>query len=181
MKRIGIVALVTLGPLAGGGGAAKRPPSTLPSPTAGRQAAAIQPSVVGVWRLVRWCDVDSTGRENYRLGEHPVGYFVYLPTGQLSLHAMRTPPVPPFAAGDFSPTGPEGQALIASYFGYFGTYTITSDSTVVHHVVGGSIPSYVGTDQHRHYRIQRGTAGQPDTLSIGDYPAPRCRKLVRVG
>lgn len=61
-----------------------------------------------------------------------------------------------------------------SYFGYFGTCRVTSDSTVIHHVTGGTIPGYVGTDQRREYWI-RG-----DTLSIGVSPAPTCRRLIRV-
>jgi len=45
--------------------------------------------------------------------------------------------------------------------------------TVVHHVQGGTLPDYIGTDQFRTYRI-RG-----DTLSIGAPPFP-CRVLLRV-
>jgi hypothetical protein len=51
---------------------------------------------------------------------------------------------------------------------------VTSDSTVIHHVTGGTIPSYTGTDQRRNYRF-RG-----DTLSISADEPFSCRKLVRV-
>ncbi len=138
-------------------------------------------ALVGTWRVVQFCNVDSTAKETNPIGATPVGVFVYTPTGQLSLHAMRTPAVAPFVAGDNAPTDAERRALLDGYFGYFGTYTITSDSTVIHHVIGGSIPSYIGTDQHRHYRIRAGGSNAPDTLSIGSYPAPPCRKLIRVG
>jgi len=95
---------------------------------------------------------------------------------------MRTPAPPPFAAGDNAPTDAERRAMLDGYFGYFGTYTITSDTTVIHHVTGGTIPSYIGTDQHRNYRIRAGGAGAPDTLSIGgDIRTLRCRKLIRIG
>lgn len=149
--------------------------SNVGASTVGRRA------LVGVWRVVQFCNVDSAGNETNPLGATPVGVFVYTPTGELSLHAMRTPAVPPFVAGDNAPTDAERHALLDGYFGYFGTYTITSDSTVIHHVIGGSIPSYIGTDQHRHYRIRAGGSNAPDTLSIGSYPAPPCRKLMRVG
>ena len=155
--------------------------SGLDEPAVAGQVSASPPSLVGAWRVVRFCRVDSAGRESHPFGERPTGVFVYHSTGQLSLHAMRTPAVPPYRAGDDEPTDIEGRAMLDSYFGYFGTYSITSDSTVTHHVVGGTIPSYIGTDQRRHYRIRRGGAGQPDTLSIGSYPAPSCRKLLRVG
>ena len=126
--------------------------------------------LVGTWRVVRFCDRDSTGALVDPLGPNPIGYFVYTATGELSIQAMRTPPAGPTAGepvqlrslGDLRPF----------YFGYFGTYTVLSESTVVHHVLGGTFPEYIGTDQVRSYRI-RG-----DTLSIG---APRfdCRVLIR--
>ena len=89
---------------------------------------------------------------------------------------MRTPAVRPFAGGDDRPTDAERRELFDAYFGYYGTYTITSDSTVVHHVLGGTSPGFIGTDQHRLYRI-RG-----DTLTIGGSRATwPCRLLLRVG
>lgn len=145
-------------------------------------SAAVRPSLIGVWRVLQFCNVDSAGVETNPLGEAPNGVFVYTPTGQLSLHAMRTPPIPPFAAGDDSPTDAERRTMLDGYFGYFGTYTITSDSTVIHHVAGGTIPSYAGTEQRRQYRIRVGGLNAPDTLSIGgNRLALRCRKLIRVG
>ncbi len=127
--------------------------------------------LVGTWRVVRFCDQDSAGVVSEPLGPAPLGYFVYAPTGQLSIQAMRTPPAGPLAGG---PVRLDSLSdLRPYYFGYFGTYTITSDSTVVHHVEGGTLPNYIGTDQRRGYRI-RG-----DTLSIGDPPFP-CRVLIRV-
>lgn len=133
--------------------------------------------IVGVWRVERFCNVDSaSGRESEPFGPRPVGYFVYAPTGQLSIQVMRTPPVPRFASGDTMPTDAERRAMQESYFGYFGTYTVVSDSIVIHHVTGGTLPSYVGTDQPRRYHI-RGANG--DTLAIGGV-SMRCRVLVRV-
>lgn len=127
--------------------------------------------LVGTWRVVQFCDQDSAGTTTEPLGPHPAGYFVYTSTGQLSIQMMRTPPAGPIAGG---PVHLESLgALRPFYLGYFGTYTILSDSTVVHHVEGGTLPAYIGTDQPRVYRI-RG-----DTLSIGAPPFP-CRVLIRV-
>ena len=54
-------------------------------------------------------------------------------------------------------------AVLDNAFGYFGTYTIDSlNSIVTHHVKGGSVINYIGTDQHRQF-ILKG-----DTLIIGD-------------
>lgn len=128
-------------------------------------------SLAGTWRVVRFCDRDSAGVIGEPLGPKPIGYFIYTTTGQLSIHAMRTPPTGP-VAGD-SVRLRNLAELRPYYFSYFGTYTITSDTTVVHHVQGGTFPDYIGTDQRRDYRI-RG-----DTLSIGA-PLFPCRVLIRV-
>jgi hypothetical protein len=136
--------------------------------TLGGQAR--QGSLVGTWRIVRYCDRDSTGAIVEPLGPNPTGLFVYTSTGQLSIQAMRTPPSGPLAGG---PVRLNSLAeLRPFYFGYFGTYSILSDSTVVHHVQGGTFPDYTGTDQPRRYII-RG-----DTLSIGA-PLFLCRVLIR--
>lgn len=130
-----------------------------------------RPSLVGTWRVVRFCDRDSSGAMVDPLGPTPTGLFVYTPTGQLSIQVMRTPASGPLTGDSIRLR--TLSALRPFYFGYFGTYTILSDSTVVHHVQGGTFPEYIGTDQLRSYVI-RG-----DTLSIG---APRfpCRVLLRV-
>lgn len=137
-------------------------------------APAPRAAIVGVWRVVRFCDDDSTGALYEPYGPRPTGYFVYAPGGQLSIQMGATPPVPPFTGGDFHPTDAELRALYDATFGYYGTYTVTSDSTVVHHVTGGTVPSYTGTDQARLYRITG------DTLTIGGSRATwPCRLLIR--
>lgn len=134
------------------------------------------PALVGIWRITQFCDDDSTGKLYDPIGPHPTGYFVYAPNGQLLIQAMRTPPIKPFAHGDLAPTDAERRELFDAYFGYYGTYTITSDSTVVHHVEGGTSPGFFGTDQQRVYRI-RG-----DTLTVGGSRATwPCRVMLRVG
>jgi hypothetical protein len=57
--------------------------------------------------------------------------------------------------------------------GYFAAYVIRSDTTVMHHVQGGTFPGYIDTDQRYTYHV-RG-----DTLSIGA-PSLPCRILLRV-
>ncbi len=130
------------------------------------------PRLVGTWRVVEFCNVDTPGDTTYSLGRQPIGFFIYDPAGNLTIQAMRTPPSGAFLQDSVPLAGMA--ELRTSYFGYFGTYTITSDTTVVHHVAGGTIPGYIGTDQRRDYRI-RG-----DTLSIGVGVLPACRRLIRV-
>ena len=137
------------------------------------EAAPVQTprDLVGMWRVVRFCDRDSTGAMVEPLGPNPIGYFVYAPTGELSIQVMRTPPSGPLAGEPVQL--PALGALRPYYFGYFGTYTIISDTTVIHHVQGGTFPEYIGTNQRRTYHI-RG-----DTLSIGA-PSFPCRILIRI-
>jgi hypothetical protein len=116
--------------------------------------------------------VDGAGDTTYTLGRGPIGFFIYDPAGNLSIQAMRAAPSGAFRSDSIPLAGMA--ELRSSYFGYFGTYTVTSDSTVIHHVTGGTIPSYIGTDQRRNYRF-RG-----DTLSISADEPFSCRKLVRV-
>lgn len=49
-----------------------------------------------------------------------------------------------------------------------------SGDTVVHRVLGGTYPEYIGTEQLRYFRIHG------DTLSIGETKPLPCRVLVRV-
>jgi hypothetical protein len=51
-----------------------------------------------------------------------------------------------------------------AYLGYFGPYTIdAANNVVVHHVVGASLASWVGSDQVRYYGF---TADGRLTLSL---------------
>ncbi|MFN8573948.1 MAG: lipocalin-like domain-containing protein [Gemmatimonadaceae bacterium] len=163
-----LVAVIVLG------ACAPTPPISRPASDSaeGRPSAA---SLVGTWRVVKFCEDDSTGQMTYPSGETPIGYFIYAPDGTLSVQVSEGPPPPPFVHGDDHPTDREREHLLKVYFGYFGTYTITSDSTVIHHVQGGTFPSYNGTEQARVYRI-RG-----DSLTIGSSQVTwPCRLLLRV-
>ena len=58
------------------------------------------PALVGTWRVTKFCTDDSSGHLSEPYGPHPTGYFVYAPSGTLSIQAMRIPPVRPFVGGD---------------------------------------------------------------------------------
>jgi hypothetical protein len=136
------------------------------------EAQKATPRLVGTWRLLEFCTVNGPGDTTYALGRRPIGFFIYDAAGNVSIQAMRAVPVGAFTS-DSVPLS--GMAEVRTqYFGYFGTYTVTSESTVVHHVRGGTIPGYNGSDQRRNFRF-RG-----DTLSISEHDPWACRKLVRV-
>ena len=112
--------------------------------------------IVGTWRVVKYENHLVDGTVSYPYGEHPQGYFVYDPTGHLSVQIMRTPALTPFP-GMREGTGEASrykEAFLA-YVAYFGTYTIdTAKGTVTHHVEGSLRPDYAGTDQVRPFRIE---------------------------
>jgi hypothetical protein len=78
-------------------------------------------ALTGTWRLVDFSDWDAAGNLRQVYGPAPVGYVVYDATGHLSVHIMRTPPAPPFAAGPGEPTEAELRGAFDAYVGYFGT------------------------------------------------------------
>ena len=176
------IRLVTLCLALGGCRAARIPGGAGPVPVAAsiRSAADHPPTeaIVGVWRVERFCFTDSLGRQHDPLGRAS-GYFIYTPTGYVSLQFGRAPGVAALPMDSLRGLGLPADAargLADGHVAYFGRYTVESDSTLIHHVEGGSLPSYIGTDQHRAYRI---SGARHDTLAIGDVH-PGCRVLVRV-
>jgi hypothetical protein len=105
--------------------------------------------LVGTWNLVSFVDTPEGGTPLYAHGEHPVGQFIYTADGHVSVHIMHDPADPKPA--------PEIPGLEATprYVGYFGTYTVLeSEGVVVHHVIGGNLPSYINTDQRRPFQLR---------------------------
>jgi hypothetical protein len=135
-------------------------------------------TLVGTWRLVEFADLDKDGKWQYRFGEHPLGYFVYDATGRVHIQIMKVPPLAAFpeanAAEDKLPSAEHALAAYASYFAYFGTYTVDAKKQVVtHHVEGSLAPDFTGTDQPRPFKLEG------DRLEIGDGKTWR-RVLERV-
>ena len=135
-------------------------------------------SIVGTWRVVKYEDHGPDGTIRRPYGENPLGYFVYDPTGHLSIHIMRTPALTPFP-GMRDGTGDPAryQDAFLAYVAYFGTYTVdATNSTVTHHVEGSLRPDYTGTDQVRPFRIE----GDRLIIEIRQGQQYLRRELVRV-
>jgi len=129
--------------------------ATLMSPSSVAFGAGLAQKLIGTWRVVRYIDTDSSGKVTYPFGESPRGYFVYDPTGHLSVQIMRMPARPLFAAGDDDKgTDAEVRGAYDGYAAYFGTYRVDEVNSIVTHVVEGSLnPSYTGTDQPRPFKL----------------------------
>ena len=119
--------------------------------------------IIGTWQLIEFADLDSASNTwVYRYGKNPKGYFTYTNSGIVNLNGSAEKPLVIPADSEYTKPLTLG-ALLDNAWGYFGTYTIDSlNSILTHHVKGGSVINYIGTDQHRQF-ILKG-----DTLLLGD-------------
>jgi hypothetical protein len=107
-------------------------------------------SVVGAWRLVSYTDTVAGEKPIQAFGANPIGLFVFTADGHVSVSIMRNPP-------DISSptTDPDPDACIPVWFcSYFGTYKVNyQTATWVIHVDGSNVPTFLGTNQTRHFSI----------------------------
>src|SRR5688500_11940578 len=83
------------------------------------------PPLIGTWRLVEFWDRDSVAApKRYLYGEKPTGYFVYDPTGHVSIQIQKGP-TPPIIANErgedwFRKALPEElRVTLEAFRGYF--------------------------------------------------------------
>lgn len=133
------------------------------------------PTIVGTWRLVEHTDLDTTtGEWIYRYGKNPRGFFMYTKTGIVNLNISTSTPLEISKDSARNHTVNLHRFLSTNAVGYFGTYTVDMEKSIVtHHVEGGSYPWYFDTDQERPF-ILKG-----DTLIISNSKTWK-RVLVRV-
>ena len=137
-------------------------------------------ALVGTWRLIEFWDRDALAApKRYAYGAWPTGYFIYDPTGHVSIQIARGPRAPAVAGerGEewfrAAPTE-ELRAVVEGFRAYFGTYTVDRQAgVVVHQVEGDSRALYTGTSQRRRFRLVG------DSLIIGNDTTAR-RVLIRV-
>lgn len=101
---------------------------------------------VGAWRLVSFQSFDQSGTA--RPGNYDVGLIVYDASGRMSAQLMHS------SNKGSTPLTTDADRAAASrrYLGYWGPFTIDeAKGIVVHHVEGSSNPSWVGSEQVRHY------------------------------
>ena len=131
--------------------------------------------LAGTWRLVEFTDLDTlTGKWIYRYGKNPRGYFTYTKTNILNLNISTDAPlkISEDSAKKLNVNLFDNIEYVS--FGYFGTYTLDLEKSIVtHHVKGGGIPWYIDTDQPRPFTLKG------DTLIISNLKTTK-RVLVRV-
>jgi Lipocalin-like domain len=121
--------------------------------------------LIGTWRLIEAIDLDSaTSTWTYPFGKNPIGFFTYTKSGIVNLNISTDTPLK--ISEDSAKNYNINLLKWLDHYavGYFGTYTVDFDKSVVtHHVKGGSLPWYNDTDQPRPF-ILKG-----DTLILGDH------------
>lgn len=115
----------------------------------------VKERLLGAWTLVEWSEQRSGGSKAYPLGEDAIGQIVYTEDGHVAAQLAR-PARRSFPSADWREAEEEDAArAFKEYFGYFGTFTIDTESQVVtHHVEGSWFPNLAGSDQERHYRFE---------------------------
>ena len=115
--------------------------------------------IVGTWKLIEHTDFDSTsGKWIYRYGKTPKGYFTYTKSGIVNLNISTDSPIKISEDSAKKYSVNLYEYLITNSVGYFGTYTIDLEKSIVtHHVKGGSYPWYYDTDQQRPFIIKGDT------------------------
>ncbi len=130
--------------------------------------------LAGTWKLIEYSELGSTGVWEYPFGKNPRGYFTYTKNFILNINISSEEPLK-IPADSIENYSVNLYKYITSYaLGYFGTYSVDYKTSIItHHVFGGSIPSYINTDQKRPFTLKG------DTLFIGDMKTRR-RVLLKV-
>jgi Lipocalin-like domain len=125
-------------------------------------AQSVRKQIVGVWKLVGydWKD-KATGEARHPYGEHPVGRITYDAAGRMSAQLMRPgrktlggPSTLGAVSAVAAASDQDLREMVSGYVAYFGTFDIDEAArTVIHHVEGALIPSWVGTDLRRAYEF----------------------------
>jgi hypothetical protein len=126
--------------------------ATMHARPAGRDA------LIGVWRLIGCERKFENGQIGYPYGEKPIGRITYDKAGRMSAQLMRpgrrssVPSGVSLIAGNAS--SEEIHEAVDGFIAYFGTFDVDeSAQTVTHHVQACLVPSWVGTDLKRTYRL----------------------------
>ena len=87
-------------------------------------------------------------------GQFAAGYLVYMPSGYMAVHLMRSDRRPYEGP---RPTVLEAHAAMGSYASYFGPFSVDAgEGVVVHHRAGHLDPGSIGVDAPRAFEFRDG-------------------------
>ena len=109
---------------------------------------------VGTWELEQTEVHDADGRVTGESFPGWIGQIVYSAEGYMSAQLMG-PDRPVFDTPDRLAAPPEQrQRAFDTYIAYYGPYTVDAGAgEVIHHVLGATSPTMVGTDQRRRFTL----------------------------
>src|SRR5262245_16119353 len=124
--------------------------------------------LIGAWKLVSFVVEDVTTKKTTPLyGEHPKGYFMFLPSGRAAvLITSENRKVPT--------TAEENQPAFQSMTTFSGKYRV-EDGRCIINVDVASHESWVGTEQIRLYRLE----GETLQLERAAAPSPDSPRITR--
>lgn len=110
---------------------------------------------IGFWRFSEIERTDDLGEAVAVANGYDDGYIIYTASGHMAVHLIR-PGREPYAEG--APTPEEALAALQTYGSYFGPYSIhAQEGYVVHHRIGTTNPSSMGSDAQRFYELSSDT------------------------
>ncbi len=129
-------------------------------------AQPVRQQLLGVWKVVsyEWKD-KATAQVQYPMGKRPVGRITYDAAGRMSAQLMSSdrksvggPATLGAVSAIRSASAEDLREMVSGYISYFGRFEIDEKSrTVIHHVEGALIPSWVGSAQRRSYELKGDT------------------------
>lgn len=128
------------------------------------RAGTARERLIGTWQLITYQILDPEGGPA-RPGAYDVGRITYDPSGHMSaqlMHSSNKAAQPPATDADRA-------GAYRRYLGYFGPFTVDEGKGVVtHHVAGSSNPSWVGSNQVRHFEFSADGNGLTLSLRNGE-------------
>jgi hypothetical protein len=115
----------------------------------------------GIYKLLYWRTTNQDGTVTEPLGQDPIGRVTYHKSGHMSVMLMRrdrkaAARINPRTASDEEVREAlrQAQAANSGFIAYMGTYELQEErSIVIHHIEGGSSPTFAGTDFERRYEF----------------------------
>ena len=119
---------------------------------------------IGFWEIASVERRTESG-ETLPASQYAEGFILYTTSGHMAVHLMR-PGRHPYA--DTQPTPEEALAAMGSYTSYFGPVSLhAAEEYIVHHRIGHSNPSAIGSDAQRFYELTAGSAHPEATCHHG--------------
>ncbi|HLG96925.1 MAG TPA: lipocalin-like domain-containing protein [Bryobacteraceae bacterium] len=115
----------------------------------------------GIYKLVSWRNTAPDGRMVEPMGADVIGRITYHKSGHMYVMIMRrgrqaAPRIDPQSAGieELRDALQRSQTVGGGFVAYMGTYDVQADRhIVIHHLEGGSSPSFTGQHFERRYEL----------------------------